>query len=105
MKQGLVEQGMDTKEDKRKTALLNGLTIKFTPAHFAQPLQSWSIPLLCHPWAQICTGALQPDTTKAIQTIAAKEYKESKRVKHSSQPVTGSSFHESPEDNGNGVLL
>ena len=40
MKQGLVEQGIDTKEDKRKIAILDDLTIKFTPAHFVQPLQS-----------------------------------------------------------------
>ena len=90
MKQGLVEQGMDTKEDKRKTALLNGLTIKFTPAHFAQPLQSWSIPLLCHPWAQICTGALQPGVTYTIQT-AATEYQNTvpRALKNSHLPISG----------------
>ena len=45
----------------------------------AWPLQSWTTPVGWYPCVQVRRGSLQPNTTNAMQTPAAKEHHESKR--------------------------
>lgn len=95
---------MDTKEDKRKTAILNGLTIKFTLHILHNPYNLGPSSSVLS-WVRICMGALQPDTTKAIQTIAVKETKSPRGSNIQASQLQVPVFMKVQRTMDNGVLL
>ena len=58
--------------ESKRTAILGGLITHSTPMCLSWPLQSWSGPLLRHPWDQVHRRARQSDTANTTQTSEAK---------------------------------
>ena len=67
------------------------------------PLLSWSVPFPCHPWDQVCRGALQPRHHKCNRDRQLESKKNGQTLEPGAYWINF--FHESPEEDNKGALL